>query len=357
MSGKNIFIMILGVIAVAGIVFLTIQEKQKPKEKVGIALKLKNGEHHELKMTNIQQTIMTYKDRMFKIQSSIKENVAFDVTSVEPNGTMNIVFYYKSVMLDANSPKDKISYDSSKPAVESNDPLNTAMAEVASAFLNGKLSFRINSYGEKKEIQGFDIIRKKMVDQIKKNAEKSINDPNMSEKDKEAMAALNKLFMEKLIKEKISFCNNLFTSMADDTRESINSIFMKYPYTEVSSGSKWYGKSWLNPGMSIDANDTYIFKRRENGAVYIDSISVVDMHKKSRVIEANAREIISKYISGAKSAANVINADTGLLQKSEAVHKFTGLQHVETDKSVLPIRPNMDIPVKMEATTIIELVK
>ncbi|HBG27502.1 MAG: hypothetical protein A2Y10_02915 [Planctomycetes bacterium GWF2_41_51] len=357
MSGKNIFLIVLAVIAVGGIAFLTIQEKQKPKGKAQLVLQLKKGDHHEYKISHIQETIQTYRDQMFKLDTMANISMAFDVISVDSNGTMNLHFYYKAIAIDANTGSQHIVYDSSKPVVETNDIFLTAIADIYSTVLKNKFAVKVSQAGEKGEIVGFERVQSLMKEKIRKDAMKEVNDANMSESDKEVFTKLIKGMMEMAIKQRTAFYNSIFASVVNDTKEMIDSLFIKYPSWQVSSGSKWYDKTQFNFGIVVDANNTYIFKRKENGTAYIDVISDVDMGKKYKIAEITQRETVKKSISGVRSATNAVDEATGLLQKSEAIIKFSGKQHIETEKTILPLRPNMDIPIRIEGSTIIELIK
>jgi hypothetical protein len=126
--------------------------------------------------------------------------------------------------------------------------------------------------------------------------------------------------------------------------------------------------------LPVDANITYIFKRLENGSAYIDTIHDVDMGGKLVLTDVESQGKISKCISGARTATNSVNGATGLLERSEAVMKFTGKQKIEPDNPIVAyhIRPrdvyagfkaNISlqsgavIPITIEGTTIIELIK
>lgn len=357
MSVKNIFLIILTLVVAAAIIFFTIQENQKPKQKIDLFLRLQPGEHHELKLAHLQETIQTYKDKMFKLDTKVEALMGFDVVNVDADGAMNLNFYYKAIAVDANNGQQHIIYDSAKPPVDSNDEMLNAIAEVYSAVIGNKLSMKVSQMGESGEIKGFDEIRKKLEEKIRKDAAAEVNDPNLSEKDKEAIEVLRKMFMESATKQKMSFYNTILASIISDTKEIAYNIFTKYPDRPVSTGNSWYDKTVLNLNFEVDADVTYIFKRKENGVVYIDVISDVDMGKDFKIAEITSREKITKNISGVRSATNAVDEATGLLHKSEAIIKFKGTQHVETDKTVLPIRPNMDIPIRIEGSTIIELIK
>jgi hypothetical protein len=354
---KNVFLVILVGIVVAAVVFFTIQENQKPKEKVDLQLRLKAGEHHEMKLTKSQEIFQQYKNKVSKVKSSEQNVLGFDVTSVDPNGRMNISFYYKSVAFDINSPAIDIHYNSAKPPVESNDMYLNAISEVTSAVLANKFSTKISQVGDIGDIQGFENVSKYIEKKIRKEAAAKLNDPNMSQKNKELLGELQKKFLEAEIKEELEFYRKLINSVLSDTREVLKYIFIKYPYRPVATESKWHDKTSLDFDMAVDANITYIYKKKENGLAYIDSVYDIDMNKKLKIMEVTSRATTSKYISGVRSATNLVNTQTGLLQKSEARIKFSGLQHIETDKTVLPIRPNMDIDLKVEGTNTIELIK
>jgi hypothetical protein len=358
MESKNIFLIVAGIVIVGAGVFFTIQENKKPGEKADLYLKLKAGEHYDMKIANHQRTTQTYKDRMMQIDEKSNDVLSFDITSVEPNGTMNIAFKYKSVKMEANTPDQKITFDSTKKPAETNDIIQTAINEVTAAVMAGKYSLKISPKGQKGKIEGFEVVSKQLADEIKKEAEKEINgEPNMSDRDKEALSILRKGFLERIIKEKTAFYNKFLYSIANETEEKIAFIFLTLPYKPVGAESKWHEKHVFNLGMHVDANTTYIYKKKENGNAFIDIISDVDMGKKFKVTDVSSRETISKTISGVRSATNVMNAETGLLQRSEATIKYTGVQHIETDKATLPIRPNMDIKLRIEGSTIVELVK
>ncbi|HAL44601.1 MAG: hypothetical protein A2Y12_18125 [Planctomycetes bacterium GWF2_42_9] len=357
MESKNIFLIVAGIVIIGAFVFFTIQENKKPEEKVDLYLKLKAGEHYDMRIANHQRTTQTYKDKMLQVDEKSDDVLSFDVISVEPNGTMNIAFKYKTVKMEANTPGQKITFDSAKKPVETNDIIQTAINEVGAAVMAGQYSFKISPKGRKEHIQGFDVVRAKLADHIKEQAEKEINDESASEKDKEAFAVLQKGFLERIVKEKIAFYNNFLNSIADETQQKITFIFLTLPYKPVGAESKWYEKLVFHLGMNVDANTTYIYKKKENGNAFIDIISDVDMGKKFKVIDISSRETVSKTITGTRWATNVIDAQTGLLQRSEATIKYNGVQHIETDKATLPIRPNMDIKLRIEGSTIVELIK
>jgi hypothetical protein len=354
---KNIILVILVLILVGGIAFITIQENKKPKEKVDLQLKLKAGEHHEIKFTKTQETFQTYRNKILKFKSNESETMGFDVKSVDPNGSMNISFYYKSVVTDLNSPVQDIHYDSSKPPVESNDMYLNAISEVTSAVLASKFTTKVSQTGDMTDVEGFENVLKVIEAKIRKEAEKEPNDPNISSQDKAALAELRKKLLEESIKGALAFYRTLVFSVKSDTQEILKDIFIKYPYRPVAADNKWHDQTRLNVGLPVDANITYIFKKKENGLAYVDVVYDVDMSKKLKITEVTSRETVSKYVSGVRSATSVFNPENGLLTKSEGRLKFSGLQHVETDKAVLPIRPNMDIDLKIEGFFNYELIK
>ncbi|MCE5341870.1 MAG: DUF6263 family protein [Planctomycetaceae bacterium] len=363
MSAKNIILIILVGIIVAAIVLFSIQENQKPKEKIDLKLRLKVGQHHEMKLTNVYEVVQTYKDKMAKYNSKTDQVVGLDVGAVDTNGTMNIVFYYKSVALDANVSGRTIKYDSTKPPVETNDIYIKAISDVTAAVIASKFSVKVSPTGDRGEIKGFEAVLKKMEPKIKKEIIEEINDPNFNEK---TLTVIAKKMLDNEVNARISFYKHFLGSIESDTKEMLGNIFIKYPCRTVTAGNKWYDKTQLNIySMPVDANLTYILKGKENDIVYVDSISDVDMHKKLKVVEVNAREKISKYISGVHLAKNSLDFNTGLLRKSEAMIKFTGLQYVETDKTALSnfsanlksVRPNMNIPITISGSAIIEMIK
>lgn len=357
MSGKNGFLIVLAILTIGGIVFLTIQENGKPKDKADLTLRLQKGDHHEYKIAHIQETIQTYKNQMFKLDTIANISIAFDVAGVDANGAMNLNFYYTSIAIDANTGSQHLIYDSAKPVRETNDVVLTAITDVYSIVLKNKFKVKISSKGEKGEIGGLENVQSQMREKIKRDAMAEANDANMSESDKETYAKLMKGFIEMAIQQRTRFYNDIFGSVVSDMKETIDSLFIRYPNWQVSSGNKWYDKTTFNFGIVVDANNTYIFKRKENGTAIVDVISDVDMGKKYKIAEITQRETITKSISGVRSATNAIDEATGLLQKSEAILKFSGKQHIETEKTILPLRPNIDIPIRIEGSTIIEMIK
>jgi hypothetical protein len=377
MSLKNIFLTILIVIVVAAIILFSIQENQKPKEKIDLKLRLKAGASHEVKFTHNQETLETYKNHQRKVKTHVEMVAGLEVPSVDANGTMNIDFIYKSVKLDVNSPGENINYDSAKliPA-DCNDHLLIAFSDIYSAIIGTKLKIVVSPMGKAGDIEGFNDVRKKIEVLIKKRvelaAEKMRNDPNI--KDKEMLKVFQESMMKDLIKEMAEYYNHILGSIITDTQEALDCIIIKYPDRQISTGNKWYDKSRLNLNMPVDANVTYIFKRKEKGIVYVDIIHDVDMGNKLVLTDVESQGKISKCISGAITATNAIDETTGLLQRSEAIMKFTGKQKIEPDnpiiayhikrrdiyagpKATLTLQPGMVIPITIEGSTIIELIK
>jgi hypothetical protein len=379
MGFKNILVIILSVIVVGAIIFFSIEENKKPKERIDLKLQLKAGESHEFKITHRQETLETYQDQQRKVNTHAEIVAGLEVSSVEPNGTMNVDFIYKSFQLNINSDGEDVHYDSTKPvSADPNNDLLTAINDVYSTVIGTKLRIAVSPLGKVNNTGYFDEVRKKMEALIKGRVKQEIakmTDPNTKNKAMLAYFQERQYEMAKnMTTEMTKYYNRILASIITDTQEAIGYIIIQYPDEQMFTGDKWYDKTRLNLNLPVDANITYIFKRLENGSAYIDTIHDVDMGGKLVLTDVESQGKISKCISGARTATNSVNGATGLLERSEAVMKFTGKQKIEPDNPIVAyhIRPrdvyagfkaNISlqsgavIPITIEGTTIIELIK
>ena len=361
MSFKTKFLIVLFAIVIAGIIFVSIQENQKPREKAELNLSLQPGEQHEVKLTSFRETIQTYKDQVHKLGENAEAVIGFDVAGIDANGAINIDLCYKSIKIKYNTLKEEFEFDLKNiKHAEPNDYVQNGINITYQAIIGSKISTKIGPMGRQIcDFKGIDGINTKIEKLIDKTYPPVVFDMNSFKEKNEDSA---KKFLETMAMAKIpaivkSVCNEILSSAMSETKETVNYIFIKYPDRLVMTGNKWYDKSQLNMGMVADANVTYIFKRKENGIAYIDSIYDVDMGKNFKITEITSGETIRKCISGALTVSTAVDANTGLFQRSEAVVKFSGVQQIETNKLILPIRPNMTIPIKIEGSIVIELIK
>jgi len=361
---KNFVLIFLVVIVAATIAFVAWQENQEPPEEINLKLQLKAGESREMKLTSSQKITQTVKDQQHRINVRAEMVIGFDVLNVDSNGAMDVELFYKAMKLKTDDPEQKADFDSANPKpIEPNEFLERAVAEVFSAVIGNKLSMKISPAGQTSDIKGFEpaiakyeVAMAKYEEELNKRPVMDMN--NINPKSEEFAKKMEKIMAEHyrlLMLEEL--CKSIFSSLVMDTREMVDCIIMKFPDGRTSVGCEWQGKSWLNMGFLAVADTTYKFKRRENGRVYIDAISDLDMGKDLRIMKITSREKQSKRMSGARTSSNIVDEATGLLQRSEAISRFSGIEKIEPDKATLPIRPDMTIQIGLEGSTVIELIK
>jgi hypothetical protein len=357
MKVKNIILAVLGIALASAIIYSARQEKTQ--DKVNLKLQLKAGDSHEMKITrleNVTRAIGNRQQQQIKTHSEI--TVGLDVPSVDANGTMNVELFYKTIKLDINSPPQHIEFDSTNPKQEgSNEPNNSfddALADVYWATIGSKLKITISPAGQTSDISGFDEIRAKIEEKIKKRFTADINSS-----DDAAIRKFQEQMAEKIAKMLASQYNSLLSSaVVSNTEELIDNIFVKLPDRTVLSGNKWKDKSYLNIGFPADANTTYTFRNRKDGCAYIDAVCDLDMGKNLKITKISNTEKISKRMSGARKSSNAVDETTGLLRKSQANMIFSGIEKIEPDKLLQPLQPDViNIAITFEGSEIIELIK
>jgi hypothetical protein len=348
------------VVVIGGFAYLVWQGSQEPPEKIDLKLQLKAGESHEMKLTYFQDVTQTFKDRQNKANLQAEMIVGLDVLSVDANGTMGVELFYKAIKLKADGLKEQIDFDSANPKPAGpNDLLQRAFAIVYSAVIDNNFKVEVNPAGKVSGTLDFDEVRAKIEEGISKERKNRVADiNNFGSKNKDVGKKLEEMMMEIIRLQRLAgLCGSILSSAIMDTQEMMDCVIVKFPDKPLSAGSKWRDKSHLNLGFLADANTTYKFKRRENGCAYIDAVSDIDMGKNLRIIEINSLDKISRRMSGARKSSNVVDEATGLLRKSEAVMIFSGVEKIEPDKLILPVRPDMTIPITIEGSMVIELIK
>lgn len=353
MSIKNIILLVIVAILALAIIYAQ-YDSGKSHDRIDIKLCLKAGESHKIRYTQFVGISQRWEDRGSDSNQTTDIIFTLSTNSVDANGVMNTAMTFNSIKLGIETPYGYLEFNPEKPLIGKTDPNNNyqqAFNTLFSTITGSSLNLIIASTGEVLTITGIEDIFTKFKKEMTKLDAK--NEPNNPEQ-KEMLEALKKAMGASYEKEYREFFYKLFNEQ--QIREITDAAIMKFPDTFAVVGRSWQYKQNLNIGYPFDVNTIYKIEQHNNGIAYIDTISKLDMDK-LKVVDITARDKILMKLSGTINSTAEVEETTGLLKKSDARMKLSGIQRVEPDKMMLPIRPNMNIQLKLDGYTTVELLR
>jgi hypothetical protein len=354
MSIRNNVLLVIVAIAALGILYAQ-YDSRKSHDIINIKLRLKPGESHEIRVTQFQSVSQRWEDKGSDSNQISDIIFVLGVNSVDANGTMNGAITFKSIKLGIETPYGYLEFNPEKPLIKKIDPNNDYQKTFNTLFsvvTGSSLNFRIAPTGEVLNVTGFEnILAKFTIKMAKLDAE---NEPN-DQKQKELLEMVRQAMGEHREKMYETF----FYEALNETQigEIADSAIMKFPADFAVVGRKWQYKQRLNlASYPFDVNTVYKIERHNNGIAYIDTISKLDMDKLKNV-DITPRENILMKLSGTVNSTAEADEITGLLKKSDAHMKISGILRIEPDRLMLPVRPNMNIQITFDSYTTVELLK
>jgi hypothetical protein len=297
------------------------------QDKVDLKLRLKSGESHEMKMTQVQDINQTINGQPIKIKQTQEMVMSLDVVKAEANGVMDMAVTYKSVKMGMDGPMGHMEFDSTNPKpADPNKPQEKMMAAIYSAIVGCKFQMKVKPTGETFDVRG----TKEMLGKVREKIGNNPETPGMDE-------FLDKMFDEKQLKE---LCGNMMGM---------------FPAEPVAIGDTWYDTISMNFMMPIDISTTYMLKERKNGIAFIDAVAKMDMGDSSKAIELDPNNKMSMQISGTMNSANQVDEKTGLLRKGNTTMNFSGIVKMEPEPNQ-PGQP-MTMPMTIVGNVVVELIK
>jgi hypothetical protein len=296
------------------------------QEKVDLKLRLKAGESHEMKMTQVQDINQTMGDEEMKMKQTQEMVMGMDCLSVDANGVMDVQMTYKSMKIVMDGPMGHMEFDSANPKlIDPNRPDQKMMAAMVSAMAGCKFQMKVTPTGEASDVRGIE----DMLAKVKKEVPSG---PGMEGMDK----FFDKMFDEKQLEE---LTGNMMTV---------------FPAKSVAVGDTWYDTQSINFIMPINVDTTYMFKSRKNGIAYIDAAAKMDMGDSSKPIEIDPNNKMSMQISGTINSTNEVDEKTGLTRKSSITMNFSGVIRMEANEQM---PEGMTIPMTIKGDAVVELIK
>jgi hypothetical protein len=296
------------------------------QDKVDLKLRLKAGESHEMKMTQIQDIVQTVNGQEMKMKQTQEMVMGMDCLSVDANGVMDVRMTYKSMKMAMDGPMGHMEFDSANPKpTDPNKPQEKILTAMVSAMAGCKFQMKIKPTGETSDIRGI----KEMLAKVKGEMTTS---PESAGMDK---------FFDKMFDEK-------------EIKELTGNMMEMFPAGPVAVGDTWYDTKSMNFIMPIDIDTTYMLKSRKDGIAYIDAVSKLDMGDTSKPLEIDPNNKMAMQISGTVNAANEVDEKTGLTRKGNITINLSGIIRMEANQQM---PEGMTIPMTIKGNAVVELVK
>ncbi|MGD0785684.1 MAG: hypothetical protein ABR969_07700 [Sedimentisphaerales bacterium] len=104
MKVKSIIWTIICVLAIQAVVFAAGQDK------VDLKLRLKAGESHEMKTTQVQDINQTINGQPMKVKQTTEMVMGIECLSVDANKVMDVAITYKSIKMAMDGPMGHIDF-------------------------------------------------------------------------------------------------------------------------------------------------------------------------------------------------------------------------------------------------------
>jgi hypothetical protein len=292
-------------------------------EKIDLKLRLKAGESHEMKMTQVQDMTQTMNGSEFKMKQTQEMVMGFDCISVDANGNMDVKMSYRSMKMSMEGPMGKMEFDSAKPkSTDANTPPHEKMmGELLTAIVGCEFQMKIKPTGETSDIRGLS----EMMTKIKGDS----NSQPMGD-------IISKMFNEDQVKELTGNMMNMF------------------PAEPVAIGDSWYDTKSMNFMMPIDIDTTYMLKGVKDGVATIDMVSKMDMGDSSKPIVIDPNNKMSMQLSGTINGTSEVDVKTGMAKKTDMTMNFSGMMKMEPNQDM---PQGMTMPMTIKATATVELTK
>ncbi|MCE5339845.1 MAG: DUF6263 family protein [Planctomycetaceae bacterium] len=292
-------------------------------DKVDLKLRLKAGDSHEMKITQVQDMSQTMNGSEFKMKQTQEMVLGLDCVGVDANGNMNVKMSYKSMKMSMEGPMGKMEFDSTKPksADANTPPHEKMMADMFAAMVGSEFQMKIKPTGETSDIRGLSEMMKK----IKGDA----NSQPMGD-------IISKMFNE------------------DQVKELTGNMMNMYPAEPVAIGDSWYDTKSMNFMMPIDIDTTYMLKGVKDGIATIDMVSKMDMGDSSKPIVIDPNNKMSMQLAGTINGTSEVDVKTGMTKKTDMTMNFSGMMKMEPNQDM---PQGMTMPMSIKATATVELTK
>jgi hypothetical protein len=292
-------------------------------DKVDLKLRLKAGESHEMKITQVQDINQTMNGQPMKVKQTQEMVMGVDCLGVDANKVMDVAITYKSMKMAMDGPMGHMEFDSANPKpADPNKPQEKIIASIYSAMVGCKFQMKVKPTGENYDIRGI----KEMMTKVK---EKLPSGPELQGVD----SFLDKMFDEKELKE-----------MAGN-------MMCVFPVEPVGIGDTWYDTRSFNFVMPIDISTTYMLKERKGGIAYIDAVAKMDIGDSSKPMQMGPNKM-RMQLAGTMNAKNQVDEKTGLLHKGNMTMNFSGIMRMDSEPN-----QSMTIPMTIVGNAVVELIK
>ncbi len=308
------------------VVFLATGFCPAAQDKVDLKLRLKAGESHEMKMTQIQDIVQTVNGQEMNMKQTQEMVMGMDCLSVDTNGVMDVRMTYKSMKMAMDGPMGHMEFDSANPKpADPNKPQEKVMTAMVSAMAGCKFQMKIKPTGETYDIHGIQEMLAKVKGEMPTGPESAGMDN----------------FFDKMFDEK-------------EIKELTGNMMEMFPAGPVAVGDTWYDTKSMNFIMPIDIDTTYMLKSRKDGIAYIDAVSKFDMGDSSKPLEIDPNNKMSMQLAGTINAANEVDEKTGLTRKGNITINLSGIIRMEANQQS---PEGMTIPMTIKGNAVVELVK
>jgi len=292
-------------------------------EKIDLKLRLKAGDSHEMKMTQVQDVTQTMNGSEFKMKQTQEMVMGIDCISVDANGNMDVKMSYKSMKMSMEGPMGKMEFDSAKPkATDANTPPHEKMMDkLFAAMVGSEFQMKIKPTGETSDIRGLSEMMKKI--------QGDSNSQPMGD-------IISKMFDE------------------DQVKELTGNMMNMYPAEPIAVGDSWYDTKTMNFMMPIDIDTTYMLKSVKDGVATIDMVSKMDMGDSSKKIAIDPNNKMSMQLSGTINGTSEVDVKTGLAKKTDMTMNFSGVMKMEASEQM---PQGVTMPMMIKATATVELTK
>lgn len=291
-------------------------------DKVELKLRLKAGESHEMKMTQVQDIAQTMNGSEFKMTQTQEMVMGIDCTGVDANGNMDVKMTYKAMKIVMEGPMGKMEFDSAKPkATDANTPpQEKILGDVLAAIVGSEFRIKIKPNGETYDVRGISEMMKK----LKGDSNSPIGN------------VISKMFGE------------------DQVKDMTGNMMNMYPAEPVAVGDSWYETKSINFMMPIDVDTTYMLKGVKDGTATIDMVSKMDMGDSSKPIVIDPNNKMSMQLSGTINGTSLVDLATGMVKKTDMTINFSGMLKMEPNQEM---PEGMTIPMSIKSTATVELTK
>ncbi len=316
-------IIVLALSVIAGMFGQAIAAVVEPNsvamEKIELKLNLAKGQKYGTLTTIDQKMSQTVNGQPINVNQKFTMEINAEVLDVDANGISTVKITYSQIKMSMDGPGGLIEYDSTKPAVDSNNPQAQMMTDLWKSMVGMEIVMKLTPKGDIASIEGIEAMLEKMVEKM------GSDDPNMAQSMKEMM----KNFMGE-----------------DNLKEMNNGMFAGLPDGLVGVGDMWYDTMNLGTGFPIDLDVTYVLRDRKEGIAFIDMVSKIDMgDEKSSLIEMQGMKM-NMQISGIQSGTFEVDETTGWSVRSSMDQKFSGVIKMPPS----PQMPEgMTIPITIES--------